>query len=364
MHMISKDEISQIVKDYDKKKIAIATLCSHSALQIFHGARQEGFKTIGIVTKKKKPMYEAFPLGKPDEYIEVDDYSDASRVADQLVEKNAILIPHGSLVEYVGKKIGSLRIPIFGNRQVLFWEANREMMFKWMKDSGLHVPGSTTPDKIDRPHIVKFPGAKGGKGYIIVSSPEDYRKKTEAAVKHGVISREDLKNSLIQEYITGVRFYPHYFYSPLYHDGLKVGEGRLEMLSVDRRVETNVEEIYRSIVAGIETEPSFAVAGNIPIILRESLLVDILDMGKRVVESSLRLFGGIPGPFCIEAICDENFKFSAFEISARIVAGTNLYPMGSPYSWYTFKEEMSTGRRIAREIKTAIKQNKLDKVVY
>jgi 5-formaminoimidazole-4-carboxamide-1-(beta)-D-ribofuranosyl 5'-monophosphate synthetase len=362
--MISKNEIMEIVGKYDKKKIAIATLCSHSALQIFHGAKQEGFRTIGIVTKKKKPVYDAFPLAKPDEYIIVDDYSEAKSVAEALVRKNAILIPHGSLIEYVGKDIADLRVPIFGNRRVLFWEANRNKMFQWMKDAGLHVPGSTTPDKIDGPHIVKFPGAKGGKGYIIVSSPEDYRNKTEAAIKNGVISRQDVKGALIQEYIIGVRFYPHYFYSPLFTDGLKVGEGRLEMLSVDRRVETNVEEIYRALVAGLNTEPSFAVAGNIPIILRESLLVDIMDMGKKVVESSLRLFGGIPGPFCVEAICDENFKFSAFEISARIVAGTNLYPMGSPYSWYTFKEEMSTGRRIAREIKIALKQKKMDKVIY
>ncbi|EQD42100.1 protein containing IMP biosynthesis enzyme PurP, partial [mine drainage metagenome] len=26
----------------------IATLCSHSSLQIFHGARKEGFPTLGI----------------------------------------------------------------------------------------------------------------------------------------------------------------------------------------------------------------------------------------------------------------------------------------------------------------------------
>jgi len=143
-------------------------------------------------------------MARPDEYVMVDDYHSSADAINSLADKNAIFIPHGSLVEYVGKEIEDLRVPIFGNRRVLFWEASREMMFKWMKDAGLRVPGSTTPDRIDRPHIVKFPGAKGGKGYIVVSSPEDYRKKTQAAVREGVISESDLRNALIQEYITGV----------------------------------------------------------------------------------------------------------------------------------------------------------------
>ncbi|VVC04041.1 5-formaminoimidazole-4-carboxamide-1-(beta)-D-ribofuranosyl 5'-monophosphate synthetase [Candidatus Burarchaeum australiense] len=362
--MIPKSEILKTLAGYDKKKLAIATLCSHSALQIFTGAKQEGFKTIGIVTKKKKPMYDAFPLAKPDEYIVVDDYHSSADALNSLAERNVIFVPHGSLIEYVGKDIGNLRVPIFGNRRVLFWEADRHKMFQWMKKAGLRMPSSTGPDKIKGPHIVKFPGAKGGRGYLIVSSPKEFREKTTHLIREGVVAKKDVEGALIQEYLTGVRFYPHYFYSPLEKEGLRVGEGRLEMLSVDRRIETNIEEIYRSHAAGLKTEPSFAVVGNMPVILRESLLVDIMDMGKRVVEASIDLFGGIPGPFCIETICDDEFKFSAFEISARIVAGTNLYPKFSPYTPYIFKEEMSTGRRIAREIRLAVAQNKLDKVIY
>ncbi|RLG18690.1 5-formaminoimidazole-4-carboxamide-1-(beta)-D-ribofuranosyl 5'-monophosphate synthetase, partial [Candidatus Micrarchaeota archaeon] len=358
--MISKKKITEIINGYNKRKLTIATLCSHSALQIFSGAKQEGFKTIGIVTKKKKKVYDAFPLAKPDEYVLVDDYNSCTDELNSLADKNVIFIPHGSLIEYVGKDIGELRLPIFGNRRVLFWEANRSMMFEWMMDAGLHVPKATTPDNIKGPHIVKFPGAKGGKGYLIVSSPSDFKRKTNQVLKEGIVTKKDVDNALIQQYITGVRFYPHYFYSPLTKTkGLRVGDGTLELMSIDRRVETNVEEIYRSHAAGIEAEPSFAVAGNLPVIVRESLLVDLLDMGKRVVESSIKLFGGIPGPFCIETICDEEFKFSAFEISARIVAGTNLYPQNSPYSSYLYHENMSTGRRIAREIKLARKKNML-----
>ena len=48
-------------------------------------------------------------------------------------------------------------------------------------------------------------------------------------------------------------------------------------------------------------------------------------------------------------------RYITFEISARIVAGTSLYPGGSPYTVFAGKEHLSTGRRIAQEIREGIK---------
>ncbi|MEM4528536.1 MAG: DUF1297 domain-containing protein [Desulfurococcaceae archaeon] len=45
------------------------------------------------------------------------------------------------------------------------------------------------------------------------------------------------------------------------------------------------------------------------------------------------------------------------------MAGTNLYIDGSPYSYLYWNEPMSTGRRIARELKMAIEKNILHKVL-
>jgi 5-formaminoimidazole-4-carboxamide-1-(beta)-D-ribofuranosyl 5'-monophosphate synthetase len=89
-----------------------------------------------------------------------------------------------------------------------------------------------------------------------------------------------------------------------------------------------------------------------------------MEMGAGVVESSHRLFEGLTGPFCIETVCTDDLKFYTIEISARIVAGTNLYPMGSPYTCYSYGEPMSTGRRIARELKLAARLDKLDSIIY
>ena len=348
--MIPKEKINSILEGYDRKEVKIATICSHTALQIFHGARQEGIKTIGICLERNKKVYDSFPYGRPDEYIIVDDYGDIP--AKELVEKNAIVVPHGSFVEYVGDKLKELKVPLFGNRMSLLWEGDRGNLFKWMKDSGLKTPRLFTPRSIDRPCIVKLPGAKGGRGYKVVSSPEEFKKKIKE------------ERFTIQEYIQGVRVYPHYFYSPISKVGYEVMGGALELMSIDRRLESNIDESYRATAAGVKVEPSFTVIGNEGVILRESLVKEVMEMGAGVVESSYRLFNGIPGPFCIEMICTEKLEFYAFEISARIVAGTNMYPLGSPYSCYTYDEPMSTGRRIAREVKRAAELGKLDKVIY
>jgi 5-formaminoimidazole-4-carboxamide-1-beta-D-ribofuranosyl 5'-monophosphate synthetase len=82
------------------------------------------------------------------------------------------------------------------------------------------------------------------------------------------------------------------------------------------------------------------------------------EMGEAVVEKSLDIFGGIIGPFCLETVVTEELEFKVFEISARIVAGTNPYVNGSPYS-EMIQPDLSTGRRIAQEIKYANKTNKL-----
>jgi len=60
--MVSPDRIQRILQDYDKDNLIIATACSHTSLQIFDGARKEGFKTMGIAVGQKTKFYDAFPM--------------------------------------------------------------------------------------------------------------------------------------------------------------------------------------------------------------------------------------------------------------------------------------------------------------
>lgn len=346
--MIAKKKIDEILSRY--KKFKIATICSHSSLQIFKGAREEGIKTIGIVQKDKRKLYESFPLGRPDEFLEVDSYSDIP--VDELVDEEAIIIPHGSFVEYVGEAFDDMAIPAYGNRASMMWERDREKMLDWIRKSGIKTPKVMKPEEIDGPVMVKFPGAKGGRGYIVVRSEEEFRSKVKE------------REWMIQEFIIGVRAYPHYFFSPFRNHGYPTEQGELELLGVDRRVESSADEIARAVSLGMSPKMSFTVIGNEPLVLRESLLSEYMEIGRKISEKSFDLFNGLFGPFCVETIITEELEIYAFEISARIVAGTNVYPEGSPYSTYYYKEPMSAGRRIARELKKAAKMKKLVQIIY
>ena len=203
--------------------------------------------------------------------------------------------------------------------------------------------------------FVKYYGAKGGRGAFIAKNEEEFR----ASIKPGM-------KFAIQEYIIGTRYYIHYFYSPLVDKGYRLSKGSLEMLGIDRRDEANIDEMYKlgaqERLRELGLYPTFVVTGNMPVVLRESLLPAALEMGENVVERSLDLFGGMIGPFCLETIVQDDLKFKVFEISTRIVAGTNLFVGGSPYSELA-EPGMSTGRRIAREIKLARKAGRLMDVV-
>ena len=133
---------------------------------------------------------------------------------------------------------------------------------------------------------------------------------------------------------------------------------------MDRRVESSADEIARAHSIGIEGNMGFTVIGNEGMVLRESLLSEYMEIGRKISETSFDLFGGLTGPFCVETIINEHLEIYAFEVSARIVAGTNMFPDGSPYSTFYYDEPMSVGKRISRELKLASKNKMLNKIVY
>ncbi len=356
--MVSKKDIDRILDEYDKEKLTIATVCSHSSLQIFNGAKKEGFRTLGIAIKERAKFYDAFPLGKPDEFLIVNSYDEIFDLTDELLARNAIMIPHGSFVEYLGaNRFKELPLPTFGNRNVLEWESDRDKEREWLeKHAGIKMPKKIEdPKNIDRPVLVKYHGAKGGRGFFIAKNYAEFKLGIDWTKKYS-----------IQEYILGTRYYMHFFYSPIKEDGYRLSKGTLEMLSIDRRDESNIDEIYK---LGAQEElkkmgifPSFVVTGNVPVVLRESLLPKAFEIAEKVVESSLKLFGGMIGPFCLESIVTDELEFYVFEISSRIVAGTNPFISGSPYA-DLIEPGMSTGQRIAREIKMARDLGRLNEVI-
>jgi 5-formaminoimidazole-4-carboxamide-1-(beta)-D-ribofuranosyl 5'-monophosphate synthetase len=336
----------------------IATLGSHCALQVLKGAKDEGLKTILVCEKKRERLYRRFSF--IDEIFLVDTFTEIleQKCQSALQQNNAILVPHGTLIAQMNsEQIESIKTPIFGNKWILRWESDRIMKEKLMREAKLPVPKAVTnPKDIDKLVIVKRQGAAGGKGYFLAANEKDYNIKRNKLISQGVITKEE--SLYIQEYASGVLAYLQFFYSPIKEE--------LEFFGADQRHESDIEGLARiPSEEQIKTDkvPSFNVIGNSPIVLRESLLDEVYAMGDNFVDAAKRMAApGMNGPFCIEGVYDENAKFTAFEFSARIVAGTNIYMDGSPYYSLLFNESMSMGKRIAREVKTAKELNQLDKI--
>lgn len=317
-----------------RKNWKIATLASHSALNILSGAKHEGFETILFATPSRVKFYESF--GVASKIVTVHDYSE---IFDH-VEENLIFIPHGSFVAYldVNRILTEPRLIMYGSKTLLKWESDRQLKEKLMRESGMQTPREfTSIDEVNCPVIVKYHGAEGGRGYFIARTPEEIREKLDSTKKH-----------TIQEFIVGTKVYVTFFNSII--------RNRVELFGADIRYETDVDARIR-----FDSNPTFNIVGNIPVVLRESLLISYQNMAENFVRTAERLLGGsIPGPFCLESVIDRDLNIHVFEFSGRIVAGTNVLVPQSPYSWMMHGEPMWMGRRIARELKEAIKQDRID----
>ena len=235
----------------------IATIGSHSALQVFKGAHDEGFKTISVCKKGFERPYKMFNAA--DEIISIDSYKDFPKVQDRLIKSNAIVIPHGSFITYMGyEEVEKLKVMYYGNKKILKWESDRHLERQWLKNSGLKVPMLfKSPKDIDRLVIVKFMGAEGGRGYFLAKDEQDFNKK---------IKPYRLKRYVLQEYIIGVPLFIHYFYSSLTNE--------IEIMGADIRYESNVDSLgrisARDQIVLPKIDPSYVIVGNIPVTIRES----------------------------------------------------------------------------------------------
>ncbi|MBU0763133.1 MAG: DUF1246 domain-containing protein, partial [Candidatus Altiarchaeota archaeon] len=72
--MVAKAEIEDIISKYPRDAVSVATIGSHSALNVFKGAREVGLKTVCMCTQDRKRVYDKF--GLVDEYIMLNDLQD------------------------------------------------------------------------------------------------------------------------------------------------------------------------------------------------------------------------------------------------------------------------------------------------
>ncbi len=362
MSKIERDEILEILEGYDKENLTIATLGSHTSLHILHGAKMEGFRTAVVCERGREVPYQRFRVA--DEFIMVDEFREIAdeNIQEELREMNSIIIPHGSFVAYAGldRIENDFYVPMYGNRNILRWESERELERRLMKKAGIRIPYKyDDPEKIDRPVMVKFPGARGGRGYFVASTTEEFHEKIDLMIDRGWITEDEISDAHIEEYVAGTNFCIQYFYSAL--------KDEVEILGMDSRYESNIDGLVRIPAKDqldINLQPSYVITGNHPVAMRESLLPQAFDIGDRMAEAAKELVPpGLNGPFCLQTMCTDNLEIVTFEMSARSDGGTNTFMDGSTYSCLLYGEGMSMGRRAALEIKNAKKRGVLDEIV-
>jgi 5-formaminoimidazole-4-carboxamide-1-(beta)-D-ribofuranosyl 5'-monophosphate synthetase len=360
----------ELLRGYDLRNLSIGSIASHSALDVFDGAKDEGFRTVAICEVGRERTYSRF--GRVvDVALVLEKFSKVveSEVVGKLRELNTVFIPNRSFSVYVGYDAieNSFRVPVFGNRYLLRYEERigERNYYRLLDEAGIRRPRTfSSPDEVDRPVIVKLPHARKRveRGFFIAADRDDLVRKARELASRGVIRLEDLPSASIEELVVGAHFNVNYFRS--------VARGRVEILSMDRRIQSNLDGFLR-LPADVQLEireyvdVEMVEVGHEPATIRESLLEKLFDIGDRFVETCGRLEPpGVIGPFTLQLMVTKDLDIVVFDVALRIGGGTNIYMgTGSQYSKLYFGRPVSMGRRIAMEIRECAEAGCLEEVV-
>jgi 5-formaminoimidazole-4-carboxamide-1-(beta)-D-ribofuranosyl 5'-monophosphate synthetase len=362
-----QDKIKQTIADYDQKKIRIGVLGSHSALEIASGAKQEGFKTVVVCQNGREKTYARYYRNIFDKFIFLDKFSDITtpEVVKQLTDLNTVFVPNRSFSVYAGYEAieQKFAVPLMGNRYLLKTEERTAPKNQlWLlKEAGIKLPRAfKSPTDIDAPAIVKVAekGRAIERAFFYASTPEEYEREAQKRIKAGIITREALNQSVIEEYVIGAKFNANYFWSPLTDD--------IDLLGFDRRIQTDLDGIL-DLPAKEQLElniPSQNIEiGHMGATMRESQLEKIFEAAERFVAICKKEFPpGMIGLFALQGAVTKELEFCVFDVSPRVPGCPCVEPT-SPYMKYKYGVEVGPGKRVAMEIKRAVRKNRLAEVV-
>ena len=89
------------------------------------------------------------------------------------------------------------------------------------------------------------------------------------------------------------------------------------------------------------------------------------ELGEKYVEACAEHYSpGIIGPFCLQTCVDKDMNFYIYDVAPRIGGGTNVHmSVGHAYGNALWRRPMSTGRRLALEVRRAAAAGKLREIV-
>jgi len=371
---------------YDFSKTKIGVVASHSALDVCDGAVDEGFPTLAICQKGREKTYDRYfktifddkgdrLRGVVDETWVLDKFADVLKDEYQkkLIEENVIFVPNRSFTSYapLDKIEDEFVVPMVGSRNLLRSEEREEEKdYYWiLEKGGLPFPEKIDdPEDIDRLCIVKLKHKvkRLERGFFTAASYEEYQEKVDNLIRNDVITKEDLGNARIEEYIIGPVFNFDFFYSPLNAKGSEI-----ELLGIDWRFETSLDGHVRlpapqqMTLNEEQRVPEYTVTGHNSATLRESQLEKVFELAELYVKATKKHYDpGVIGPFCLQTCVDKDLNFYIYDVAPRTGGGTNVHMnVGHPYGNTLWGKRMSTGRRLALEIRRGIEMDRLKEII-
>ncbi|MEM2104989.1 MAG: DUF1297 domain-containing protein [Candidatus Bathyarchaeia archaeon] len=262
--------------------------------------------------------------------------------------------------------------------------------------------------------------------FIFAADSRDLEEKVAREVAAGNLNREALENGRVEQIVLGPHANFNFFFSPLDAKGewgdteewfsklynVSVEEARIclanQFLSIDERRETILDGLKRlpsDVQEKIKRVPSFEVTAHAILSLRESLLKDLHRYADRfLLACREHAYPGIIGAWCLQTLItwDRVSKYElkpsvkldvtvgaeakkatdyglydihgeadpymhipvTQDVALRHGGGTNVHMgLGAQYANAKYKKRMSTGDRIAMEIRRALKAKQLHELV-
>ncbi|MDD2626726.1 MAG: formate--phosphoribosylaminoimidazolecarboxamide ligase family protein [Methanomethylophilus sp.] len=384
--MISRDEVLANLGRYNQKNARIGVLASHSSLDTCDGAVSEGFHTLAVCQQGRERTFANYfksqrdaagnvIRGVVDEAMILPKFNDLLTPSNQqyLMDSNTLFVPNRSFVAYCGidQVENDFKVPMVGSRNLLrSEERGGDRDYYWLlKKANLPYPKKVDkPEDIDGLTIIKVHHhvKKLERGFFTAKDYEQYQQKSQELIAQGVLDTDFEKHARMEQYIIGPVFNLDFFYDPLEEKGEK-----LELLGIDWRFESSLDGYVRlPAKQQVELEedsiiPEYTVCGHNSATLRESLLDKAFALGEKYVKATQQYYRpGIIGPFCLQTCVDKDLNFFIYDVAPRIGGGTNVHmSVGHPYGNTLWRTNMSTGRRLAAEIRKAIATERLEEII-
>jgi len=380
--LIDRSKVLEVLKGYDLDDLRIGMIASHSALDTADGAVEEDFKTLAVCQEgREKPYTKYFRAGRDkkgkivtgmiDEVMMLKKFPQILETENQdfLRSKNTLFVPNRSFTSYCGIEAveDQFMLPLLGSRNLLRSEERGDKRdYYWiLEKAGLPFPEPIEAEDINQLVMVKLPHAVKTleRGFFTAASYDEYCQKADALLKQNVIDQDGIELARIERYIIGPVFNLDFFYSPITQ--------RIELIGIDWRFETSLDGHCRlpapqqMTLNERQINPEYTVCGHNSATLRESLLEKAFVLAEKYVEATQEYYKpGIIGPFCLQTCVDKDLNFYIYDVAPRIGGGTNVHmAVGHPYGNALWRTNMSTGRRLAREVRIAVENDCLDQII-